>query len=254
MAVKHTNKVAPPHLLGIFLVLIVSVGQAQPQSNATTPVTDPSEARAIDAIFRRWRIRSNDKWNITGDICSGIASDSTTPLDYSPGIKCDCSYNATTLCHVYSLRVHSMSDWDSSSNVVGQLPEELWTLTYLTNLDLGQNYLTGTLPPSIGNLTRMQYLSIGINALSGELPKELGMLTDLRSLAVSTNNFSGPLPSELGNCTKLEQLWIDSSGVGGAIPLSFVKLQNMQIMFSSDVAFTGRIPDFIGSWSNLTVL
>lgn len=27
-----------------------------------------------------------------------------------------------------------MSDWDSSSNVVGELPEELWTLTYLTNL------------------------------------------------------------------------------------------------------------------------
>lgn len=27
-----------------------------------------------------------------------------------------------------------MSDWDSSSNVVGELPEELWALTYLTNL------------------------------------------------------------------------------------------------------------------------
>ncbi|KAH6777140.1 Leucine-rich repeat transmembrane protein kinase [Perilla frutescens var. frutescens] len=147
-----------------------------------------------------------------------------------------------------------MSDWDSSSNVVGQLPEELWTLIYLTNLNLGQNYLTGRLPPSIANLTRMQYLSIGINALSGELPKELGMLTDLRSLAIGTSNFSGPLPSELGNCTRLEQLWIDSSGVSGAIPLSLARLQNMQIMFSSDNAFTGRIPEFIGSWSNLTVL
>lgn len=31
-------------------------------------------------------------------------------------------------------RVYSMVDWDSFSNVVGELPEELWSLTYLTNL------------------------------------------------------------------------------------------------------------------------
>lgn len=252
MAVIHTSKVAPP----IFLVLIlaaVGVGRVQAQRNATA-VTDPSEARAINAIFSRWRIRADDRWNISGDICSGIASDSDTPLDYSPGIKCDCSYNSSTICHVYSLRVYSMSDWDSSSNVVGELPEELWSLTYLTNLNLGQNYLTGTLPPSIGTLTRLQYLSIGINALSGELPKELGLLLDLRSLAIGTSNFSGSLPPELGNCTRLEELWIDSSGVSGAIPLSFAGLQNMKTMFAPDVAFTGQIPDFIGTWSNLTVL
>ncbi|XP_057765276.1 probable LRR receptor-like serine/threonine-protein kinase At1g56130 isoform X2 [Salvia miltiorrhiza] len=253
MAVKHTNTVAL-RLLWLFLVLVVELDVSEAQRNATAPLTDPAEARAINSIFSRWRIRANDRWNTSGDLCSGIASDSSTPLDYSPGIKCDCSYNSSTLCHIYSLRVYSMSDWDSSSNVVGELPEELWTLTYLTNLDLGQNYLTGSLPPSVANLTRMQYLRVGINALSGELPKELGKLTDLRSLAIGTSNFSGPLPSELGNCTRLEELWIDSSGVSGAIPLSFAGLQNMKIMFASDVAFTGPIPDFIGSWSNLTVL
>ncbi|XP_034700938.1 probable LRR receptor-like serine/threonine-protein kinase At1g56140 [Vitis riparia] len=94
-------------------------------------------------------------------------------------------------------------------DVVGVIPDELRNLTFLTNLNLGQNYLTGPLSASIGNLTRMQYLSMGINALSGELPKELGQLTDLRSFAFGTNNFSGSLPSELGNLVKLEQLDYD---------------------------------------------
>ena len=64
-------------------------------------------ARAINSIFRRWRITANERWNTTGDLCSGIASDSSTPLDYSPGIQCDCSYNSSTICHIYSLFVSS---------------------------------------------------------------------------------------------------------------------------------------------------
>ncbi|XP_075644967.1 uncharacterized protein LOC142615953 [Castanea sativa] len=43
-------------------------------------------------------------------------------------------------------------------DVVGVIPEELWSLTFLFNLNLSQNYLTGSLSASIGNLTSMQYL------------------------------------------------------------------------------------------------
>ncbi|XVF19055.1 hypothetical protein REPUB_Repub11eG0077400 [Reevesia pubescens] len=67
-------------------------------------------------------------------------------------------------------------------NVVGNLPEELWSLTFLSSLNLGLNHLTGSLPAKISNLTSMQYLSINANAFSGELPKELGMLTTLKVL------------------------------------------------------------------------
>ncbi|KAJ4838361.1 hypothetical protein Tsubulata_041371 [Turnera subulata] len=115
-------------------------------------------------------------------------------------------------------------------DVTGSIPDELWTLTYLTNLNLAQNYLTGNLSASIGNLTRMQYLSLGINALSGELPKELGLLTELVSF------------------------YFDSAGVSGQIPSTFAHLQNMQTMWASDNNLTGRIPDFIGNWSELTTL
>ncbi|XP_022848317.1 probable LRR receptor-like serine/threonine-protein kinase At1g56140 isoform X2 [Olea europaea var. sylvestris] len=247
-------KVAPRRqldlLLGLCLFLTMSLvevprAQAQTRRNATT---DPSEARAINSMFERWRIMANDQWNISGELCTGIAiDDGVTIQSFNPGIKCNCSYNNATTCHIIALRVNT---W----NVVSPLPDELWNLTFLTDLNLALNYLTGSLPPSIGDLTRMQYLSFSHNALSGELPKELGKLTDLRMLAIGTNNFSGPLPSELGQLTKLEQFYFDSTGVSGPIPSTFADLQNLTNVFASDNELTGPIPNFIGGWSKLAYL
>ncbi|KAG5546870.1 hypothetical protein RHGRI_018889 [Rhododendron griersonianum] len=231
-------------LLCFFFVLgLVHMARAQNQtSNATTP---PSEVSALNFIFSEWGLSApSNQWNISGgEPCSGAAIDSTPFVDpnYNPFIKCEC--DATT-CHIVQLKVFSLS-------VFGVIPDELWSLTYLWNIDLRQNYLTGTLSPSIGNLTRMQYLSVGINSLSGQVPKELGKLTDLRSLAFDMNNFSGSLPLELGNLTKLEQLYIASSGISGVIPSTFSSLQNLQTMWASDIDLTGSIPEFIGNLSNL---
>ncbi|KAK8602713.1 hypothetical protein V6N13_084918 [Hibiscus sabdariffa] len=267
--------------------LLMEIAEAQ---NRSQPTTDPTEVRALNSIFQQWRIAARqDQWNTTGDPCSGAALDSTDidNPNYNPFIKCDCSSNNGSTCHItrllcltlclngievaridaitISTRMYmGVSSWKMSLflpeikvyalDVVGVIPDELWTLTSLTNLRLGQNYLTGPLSASIGNLTRMQWLDVGINALSGEVPREIGLLTDLRSFAFGTNNFSGPLPSELGNCLMLEQLYFDSSGVSGEIPATFANLQNLQVMWASDTQLTGRIPDFIGNWSRLTVL
>ncbi|XP_062118270.1 probable LRR receptor-like serine/threonine-protein kinase At1g56140 [Humulus lupulus] len=214
--------------------------------NGTQPITDPSEVRVLNSIFNQWKIKA--KWNTSEDPCSGAAIDSTdfNVVTFNPFIKCDCSFNNASLCHITQLKV---------SNVAGAtIPEELWSLTFLFNLNLGQNFFTGSLSPSIGNLTKMQYLSLGINALSGEVPKELGLLTELLILSFSSNNFSGPLPPELGNLNKLQHLFIDSAGVSGKIPSTFANLQSLQTLWASDNEFTGKIPDFIGNWTNLNSL
>ncbi|XP_030962003.1 probable LRR receptor-like serine/threonine-protein kinase At1g56140 isoform X2 [Quercus lobata] len=226
---------------------LFELAQAQ---NQTQAATDPAEVTALNTIFQKWGISANsDQWNISGKPCSGAAIDSTSFDDknHNPFIKCDCSYNSNSTCHITQLKVYAL-------NVVGVIPDELWTLTFLFNLNLGQNYLTGNLSASIGKLYRMQYLSVGINALSGTLPKELGNLTDLLSLSFSTNNFTGSLPSDLGNLVKLEQLYFDSSGVSGAIPSTFANLKSLATVWASDTELTGRIPDFIGNWSKLTTL
>ncbi|XP_062115773.1 probable LRR receptor-like serine/threonine-protein kinase At1g56140 isoform X3 [Humulus lupulus] len=208
-------------------IIFVLVPFARAQ-NGTQPTTDPSEVRILNSIFNQWNIQANtERWNISGELCSGAAIDDAADFNdhqtFNPFIKCVCSFNSSSLCHITQLKVYAL-------NVAGPIPEELWSLTFLFDLNLGQNFLTGSLSPSIGNLTKMQYLSLGINALSGEVPKELGQLTELLSLSFASNNFSGPLPRELGNLKKLIQL--------GA----------------SDNEFTGKIPDFIGNWTNLNTL
>ncbi|KAK9907104.1 hypothetical protein M0R45_002416 [Rubus argutus] len=235
-------------LTGVTEAQAPSTQPSQAPTSQPQATTDPSEVKALNSIFQQWGIEANAKqWNTTGDPCSGAAIDSTAfdNGDYNPFIKCDCSDNVT--CHITQLKVYAL-------DVVGIIPEELWTLSFLFNLNLGQNYFTGPLSASIGNLTSMQYLSLGINALSGELPNELGKLTDLVAISIGTNYFSGPLPSELGNLSKLQQLYIDSSGVSGEIPLTFANLQSLQTLWASDVELSGSIPDFIGSWLNLTSL
>ncbi|KAM5577311.1 putative LRR receptor-like serine/threonine-protein kinase [Rosa sericea] len=249
---------ASPSVLVLFLC-ISGIAQAQvsapaPQPQATNATTDPSQARVLNSVFEKWNIRANPKqWNTTGDPCSGAAIDSTshsTKFDdpaYNPFIICDCSYQSGTICHITQLKVQDLE-------VVGVIPDELWSLTSLTNLNLERNCLTGPLSAAIANLTGLQYFTIGINDLSGEIPKELGQLTELRSLAFGRNNFSGSLPSELGNLIKLQQLYVDSCGVSGEIPPTFANLQNLEIFSARNVELSGRIPDFIGNWSKLTTL
>ncbi|KAG5545338.1 hypothetical protein RHGRI_017713 [Rhododendron griersonianum] len=133
-------------------------------------------------------------------------------------------------CKVYAL------------SVVGGIPDELWSVTYLTNLNLALNYLTGPLSSSIANLTQMEYLSLGINSLSGEVPKELGNLTNLISLSFSSNSFSGPLPSELGNLTKLQQLILRNSKISGPIPSNIGDYQSLSLLFLGNNKLNETLP------------
>ncbi|XP_019094737.1 PREDICTED: probable LRR receptor-like serine/threonine-protein kinase At1g56130 [Camelina sativa] len=218
--------------------------------NRTVPTTHPDEARALNSIFAAWKIQERSKWNISGELCTGAAIDPNvldTNTAFNPLIKCDCSFENSTICRINNIKVYAL-------DVKGPIPQELWTLTFLTNLNLGQNFLTGSLPPAIGNLTRMQWMTFGINALSGPLPKEIGLLTDLRLLSIGSNNFSGSIPAEIGSCTKLQQMYVDSSGLSGGIPLSFANFLDLEQAWIMDLELTGRIPEFIGNWTKLTTL
>ncbi|KAF4365656.1 hypothetical protein F8388_007489 [Cannabis sativa] len=209
----------------LFAIINVSSTIAQNRTH-DQPTTDPFEVRALNSMFEQWKIKADtQKWNISGEPCSGSAIDDSIDIgdSSSPFIKCDCTFNNGSLCHITKLKVYKM-------DVIGEIPEELWSLTFLSYLSLGYNFLTGSLSPSIGNLTNLQYLDLSMNALSGEVPKELGLLSQLSSLYILSNNFSGPLPPELGNLTKLE------------------------LFYAYDNELTGKIPDFIGTWSNLTNL
>ncbi|KAL0533314.1 hypothetical protein IC582_030127 [Cucumis melo] len=169
------------------LVLVFTCFLASLPRNSSESITDPYQEQTLNSIFRQWNIfapgtrnTSNVRfqgWNISGNLCTGTAKDNSNIEDstYSPLIKCDCSYNNKSTCHITHLKV-------SGLNVAGVIPPKLWTLTSLTYLNLEKNLLSGTLSPFVGNLTQLHTLSIRINKLSGKLPKELGHLANLRFL------------------------------------------------------------------------
>lgn len=62
-----------------------------------------SAAIALNNMFYRWGISATTRWNISGEVCSGVAVDDTAINEINPGIKCDCSYSANTTCHITNL-------------------------------------------------------------------------------------------------------------------------------------------------------
>ncbi|KAG8042842.1 hypothetical protein GUJ93_ZPchr0005g15070 [Zizania palustris] len=79
------------------------------------PKTDPIEVAALNTILGRWGLKASSEWNISGDPCTGFASDETDWDNYpkiNPFIKCICSYNNNTVCHIIRLYVHSSSRLD----------------------------------------------------------------------------------------------------------------------------------------------
>ncbi|KAK8594799.1 hypothetical protein V6N13_015715 [Hibiscus sabdariffa] len=207
--------------------------------------------RALNSIFQQWDTQAGDTWNISGEPCTGNAlspSDSVfdDPLN-NPAIRCDCSFNDSTVCHITRLRVYAL-------NKQGGIPEELLGLPFLTLLKIDQNFFSGPLPTFIGNMARLESLSIAHNNFSGPIPKELGNLQQLYLLSLGNNNFSGVLPPELGSLVSLQELYIDSSGLGGEIPPTFANLDKLQKVRFQGNSFEGPIPSSFANLTSLTTL
>ncbi|CAN6683922.1 unnamed protein product [Malus baccata var. baccata] len=198
-------------------------------SFAQNATTDPSEVRALNSIFEQWDTQANlGQWNINGEPCSGSAINGIELefSDINPAIECDCTYDNNATCHITKLSVYAL-------NKRGVFPDEFVALRYLTFLRINRNYFTGPLPAFIGKMSALTHLSI------------------------RSNNFSGTLPPKLGNLVKLKALsasYMESCGLGGEIPSTFAKLTNMQTLWASDNPFSGKIPDFIGNWTQLADL
>ncbi|EEE63022.1 hypothetical protein OsJ_17830 [Oryza sativa Japonica Group] len=216
----------------------------------------------------RWGLTAPSEWNISGEPCSGVASDNSDWDNYpkDPAIKCDCSSNDNTSAILSNCVIKFNKCASATCPCVDFTiamspllpPLTYGTMGYTTPPSpltdevirrVRKLNVVGRIPAELQNLTFLQDLGLGFNPLSGQLPKELGNLTNLLSLGISLDNFTGELPEELGNLTKLEQLYIDSSGFSGPFPSTISKLKNLKK--ASDNEFTGKLPDYLGSLTEL---
>ena len=165
-----------------------------------------------------------------------------------------------------------------SHALTGPLPEELFDLPELRDLQLGSFHLGGTLPPEIARLsqlatlnlrsaglggplpaeitqlTKLQVLDLGSNDLIGSLPPELGSMAELRGLNLSFNGFTGGIPAELGDLSNLGWLELDNNRLDGSIPGEIGKLANLRTLALHRNDLDGPIPVEFGAMTELESL
>ncbi|CAL4992542.1 unnamed protein product [Urochloa decumbens] len=83
----------------------------------------------------------------------------------------------------------------SLNNLTGGIPNEITSLSILSNLNLSWNHLSGKIPANIGSMKSMESLDLSRNNLSGDIPRSLSDLTYLSYLDLSYNNLTGMIPS-----------------------------------------------------------
>ena len=133
-----------------------------------------------------------------------------------------------------------------------ELPDEIFKLKNLVELDISYCGFVGLLSSEIASLWNLKTFNAINNDFSGSLPDSLASLTRLKSLLLSENNFVGQLPTGLEQLTALESLAIDArtrntAGISGPL-LSFANMTKLKTLDLGSNSLTGSIPsDFLGS-------
>ncbi|KAK2368139.1 Leucine-rich repeat transmembrane protein kinase [Trifolium repens] len=189
----------------------------------------------------------NLNWKVTQRSCnngdSGFGNKIIVKDQITRNVTCDCSFNASTICHVTMILLKGL-------NISGVFPSEFGNLTQLKILDLTRNYLNGSIPKSLGRLPLVTMSFLG-NRLSGQIPSEIGDIVTLQELNFEDNRLEGPLPSSLGNLKNLQKFMLSANNFTGPIPEAFGNLKNLTQFRIDGSSLSGKIPSFIGNWTKI---
>uniref|UniRef100_A0A0D3B4L1 Leucine-rich repeat-containing N-terminal plant-type domain-containing protein n=1 Tax=Brassica oleracea var. oleracea TaxID=109376 RepID=A0A0D3B4L1_BRAOL len=162
----------------------------------------------------------------------------------------------------------------------GAIPSDiLFTMPFLTHLDLKKNSLTGTIkvpnsPPS----SRLVFLSLGQNKFKGQILKPISKLINLNHLDVSSLNTTYPIDLHIFSPLKsllvlyvsrnsllssslnssdislhLESLVMRGCGIS-EFPTIIKTLQNLQYIDLSSNKIKGKVPEWLWKLPRLTIL
>ena len=134
-----------------------------------------------------------------------------------------------------------------SNNIEGDIPSQLGTLSQLTSLLLDDNNLNGNIPSQLGQLDKLRDMSLGYNKnVGGRIPYQLGNLKNLKTLSLSNMGLSGSIPPQLGFLTNLTTLHLDNNRLSRGLPDTLDKLAVLEVLTLNNNDFTGTIPE---SWA-----
>ncbi|CAK9171606.1 unnamed protein product [Ilex paraguariensis] len=143
--------------------------------------------------------------------------------------------------------------WLAGCNLVGEIPESFAKLSSLTNLDVSINQLTGSIPNLIFQLKNVVQIELYQNSFTGTLPAGWSNLTALRRFDASTNKLTGTIPDDLCELP-LESLNLQENQLVGLVPESIAKSPNLQEFKLFNNQLTGSLPSQLGVNSPLQIL
>ncbi|RDY03231.1 Receptor-like protein kinase HSL1, partial [Mucuna pruriens] len=137
-----------------------------------------------------------------------------------------------------------------STNLVGEIPENIGDMVALEKLDVSKNGLTGRIPSGLFVLKNLSTLYLYENSLSGEIPSVVEAL-NLINLDLARNNLTGKIPDDFGKLQQLSWLSLSLNGLSGVIPERLGQLpalKDFRVFFNN---LSGTLPPDFGRFSNL---
>lgn len=144
----------------------------------------------------------------------------------------------TTIIHILFLHIaltlnrHSSISGIANCSLSGAIPwRDLVDQPFLVSVNLNANKFTGTIPQELYSMTTLTNLQFATNNISGTFSNELGQLTRLTALLVSNNELSGTVPTTIARLTALEILYLSGNSFSGALPAlaPLASLSNLRV-------------------------
>ncbi|RXI03307.1 hypothetical protein DVH24_003959 [Malus domestica] len=147
----------------------------------------------------------------------------------------------------------------SHMGLVGVIPPHLGNLSFLVELDLGNNFFNGPLPQELSRLRRLKVIHFGYNNFTGTIPSWFGSFAALQKIGLYGNGFSGFIPAAIFNLSALEIISLGMNQLSGSIPREIGNLTMLKGIYLDGNKFEGilydlEFPNEMGSLDQLEVL
>nr|XP_011466459.1 PREDICTED: receptor-like protein 12 isoform X2 [Fragaria vesca subsp. vesca] len=140
----------------------------------------------------------------------------------------------------------------SQNQIDGEIPNWIWSLSNLLQLNLSCNSLVTLEGPSINLTSTLSMLDLHSNQLQGDISI---LPPHATYLDYSRNNFSSSIPDDIGDFLNYTMfLSLSSNNLNGSIPVSMCNGAYLQVLDLSNNSLSGSIPQCLTATGTLVVL
>jgi len=139
----------------------------------------------------------------------------------------------------------------NNSGLSGTLPNTLFDMKNMVELEIGDVPLEGTVPNLWSELPTLERLSLfGMEKLTIEFPT--GVNLNFKQIRFHRNQNIGSIPTSVGELTRLDDLWLFDSNMVGTLPEELNDLALMKHFRVGNNQLSGTLPNY--NWRELEQL